>query len=81
MSGLGVDVWLFLWPAPFSPARVRIGTKLAAEDSGAEPDVSPVSVGGAAEDERINALSATHGLARGDVLPGLSARSGVLVRE
>ena len=66
-------MWLFLWPEPFSPARVRIVPDLDALDADAEPDLSSVSIGGAADDALLDGLSATHGLAREDVLPALSA--------
>jgi hypothetical protein len=72
-SALAIEVWLFLWPAPFNPARVRIMPELAESESDATPDVSSIGVGAVADDVLIDALSAMPGLSRDDILPALSA--------
>jgi hypothetical protein len=70
---LGIDVWLFLWPAPFNPARVRITPELAESEPDAVPDVSSVGVGAVADDVLVDALSVMPGLSRDDILPALAA--------
>jgi hypothetical protein len=70
--GLGIDVWLFLWPAPLSPARVRILPEIAAPSNGEEPEVS-VSSDVIADDVLVEALNTSGGLPREDVFPTLSA--------
>jgi len=68
----GIEVWLYLWPAPLSPARVRVVPDLDALEVDAEPDPSSVTVGISADDELLDALSATCGMPRDDVSPALS---------
>ena len=68
---LAIDVWLFVWPAPLTPARVRIVPELAAADTDAEPDVS-VNFSATATEAVVEALSATCGLPREGILPALS---------
>jgi len=70
---LGIDVWLFLWPAPFSPVRIRIVPELAESELDAMPDITSVGLGAVADDVLVDALSAMPGLSRGDILPALSA--------
>ncbi len=75
-DGLGrpaIDVWLFLWPAPLSPARVRIVPELSAADAGSEPDVPSVRVGAMADDALLDGISDTCELTREDVQVALSA--------
>lgn len=73
IPGLASDVWLFVWPAPLSPARVRIVPELSAAAADTEPDVSSVSIGATADEALLNALSSTCGLEREHLLPALSA--------
>jgi len=68
-----VDVWLFLWPAPFNPARVRVTPDPELARSDAPPDIASVGVGAVADDVALEALSALPGVQRGDVLPALAA--------
>ena len=68
-----VDVWLFLWPAPFSPTRVRVTPHLAVPQGQATPDVASVGVGVVADDVLLEALGALPGVLREDILPALSA--------
>jgi hypothetical protein len=71
-ASLAIDVWLFVWPAPLTPARVRIVPELAGPGGDAEPDVS-VSFSATADEAVVDALSATCGLPREGILPALSA--------
>ena len=68
-----VDVWSFLWPAPFSPARSQVTPNLAVPKGEATPDVTSVGVGVVADDVLLEALSALPGVLREDILPALSA--------
>jgi hypothetical protein len=70
-ASLAIDVWLFVWPAPLTPARVRIVPELAGPGVDAEPDVS-VSFSATAAEAVVDALSATCGLPREGILPALS---------
>jgi hypothetical protein len=72
-ASLAIDVWLYVWPAPLTPAQVRIVPELAAADTGidTEPDVS-VSFSATVADEVVDALSATSGLRRESMLAALS---------
>jgi hypothetical protein len=72
-ASLAIDVWLFVWPEPLTPARVRIVPELAVADTDidAEPDVS-VSFSAIAAEAVVEALSATCGLPREGILPALS---------
>ena len=69
VPALAIDVWLFLWPVPFSPARVRILPELVE----LEPDITSVSLGATADDALVEALTAMPSLQREDILPALSA--------
>ncbi len=68
---LAIDVWLFVWPAPLTPARVRIVPEFAAADMDTEPRVS-VNFNATATEAVVDALSATCGLPRAGVLPALA---------
>jgi hypothetical protein len=68
---LAIDVWLFMWPAPLTPARVRIVPELAAAGSDTEPDVS-VGFNASAAEGVVDALGATCGLPREGILATLS---------
>ncbi len=68
---LALDVWLFVWPAPLTPARIRIVPELAAADTDAEPDLS-VSFTATAAEGVVDALSTTGALPREGILAALS---------
>ena len=70
-AALAIHVWLFVWPAPLTPARVRIVPELAVADTEAEPDVS-VNFSATASEAVVEALSATCGLPREGILAALS---------
>jgi hypothetical protein len=70
-ASLAIDVWLFVWPAPLTPSRVRIVPELAAPGSDTEPDVS-VSFNASAAEAVVDALGATCGLPREGILAALS---------
>ena len=70
-ASLAIDVWLFVWPAPLTPARVRIVPELAVADTDVEPDVS-VNFSATATEAVVDALSAMCGLPRESILPALS---------
>jgi hypothetical protein len=69
---LAIHVWLFVWPTPLTPARVRIVPEFAASDIDTEPDLS-VSFSATADEAVVDALNATCGLPREGILPALSA--------
>lgn len=70
---LAIEVWLYLWPAPFSPAQVRIVPKVTQSEPEAVPDITSIGLGAVADDALLDALSAMPGLAPEDVLPALTA--------
>ena len=69
---LAIDVWLFMWPAPLSPARVRIVPDIEAVANDTASDLS-VSFGVSGDECMVEALSTSCGVAPGDLLPALSA--------
>jgi hypothetical protein len=70
---LGIDVWLFLWPAPFNPARVRITPELGESKVDEVSDVASVGIGAEADEVLVDGLSALPGLSPDDILPALAA--------
>jgi hypothetical protein len=72
LPALAIDVWVFLWPVPLSPARVRIVPDLDVAGP-AKRDVSSVSFEAEADEALVDALSVTQRLSREDILPALSA--------
>ncbi|MBV9327484.1 MAG: hypothetical protein JO352_27400 [Chloroflexi bacterium] len=70
---LAIHVWLFVWPAPLRPARVRIVPELAVADADAEPESDlSVSFSAIAPEAVVDALSSTCGLPGEGILPALS---------
>jgi hypothetical protein len=69
---LAIDVWLFMWPAPLSPARVRIVPDIAAVANDTASDLS-ISFGVSGDESIVEALSSSCGVVPEDLLPALSA--------
>ena len=67
VPGLAIEVWLFVWPAPLSPAQVRIVPEIAAAANATEPDLS-VSFGVTADEAVVDALSTSCGMPRESIL-------------
>jgi hypothetical protein len=72
VPGLAVDVWLFTWPAPLSPVRVRIVPDIAAVANDTATDLS-VSFGVSGDESTVEALSTSCGMPRESIPPALSA--------
>src|SRR5215471_16023905 len=70
-SGLAIDVWLFVWPAPLTPARVRIVPEIQA--AAATATNLAVSFGTTVDEAVVDALSTGCDLPRESILPTLSA--------
>src|SRR6266545_1065601 len=61
IPGLAIDVWMFVWPAPLSPAQVRIVPDIAAAANATEADLS-VSFGVTADEAVVETLSTSCGM-------------------
>jgi hypothetical protein len=72
VSPLTLRIWLFLWPAPLSPARVAIVLPVLADPTATKPDLS-MSMKVAAGHSLIDALALTLGLPSERIPPMLSA--------